>query len=202
MKPAILREMNRVICASCGVKVLPYEIMRSGSLETGYREICNQCFNTEVAKADGLTRFEHVKFAPVPIEDCTGASHLFYFRVRLFGIGVAIDAFELRKGYPFGYQFQIIADPEDDLMVVLGQLIEKIRRALSVKHITTGDFGWRIADHRVVRAVIQSDCRRGASLPVLAIDGREFSWHEFGRMLMTYEGWQLKLEIHDQSEEI
>ena len=202
MKPAILREMNRVICAGCGVKVLPYEIMRSGSLETGYREICNQCFNTEVAEADGLTRFEHVKFAPVPIEDCSGASHLFYFRIRLFGIGVAIDAFELARATLSATSFRSSPTPEDDLMVVLGQLIEKIRRALSVKHITSGDLGWQIADHRVVRAVIQSDCRRGASLPVLAIDGREFSWHEFGRMLMTYEGWQVKLEIRDQSEEI
>ena len=194
--------MNRVVCAGCGLKVLPYEIMHSGSAETGYREICNQCFNTEVAEADGLTKFEHVKFAPVSLDDCSGASHLFYFRVRLFGIGVAIDAFELREGYPFGYQFQIIADPEDDLMVLLGQMIKKIRRALSVKHLTRSQGSWQIADHRVVRAVIQSDCSRGAGMPVLAIDGREVSWHEFGRMLVAYEGWQLKLQIRDQSEEI
>lgn len=194
--------MNRVRCASCGLKVLPYEIMHSESAEKGYREICNQCFNTEVAKTDGLTRFEHVKFAPVAINDCNGTSHLFYFRIRLFGIGVAIDAFELREGYPFGYQFQIISDPEDDLMVLLGQMIEKIRRALSVKHLIKGESSWQIADHRVVRAVIQSDGGRNGSLPVLAIDGREVSWHEFGRMLMTYEGWQFKLEIRDQSEEV
>ena len=199
MTPAILREMNRVVCAGCGLQVLPYEIMRSGSVEKGYKEVCNQCFNQEIAAADGLTKFEHVKFAPVPLDDSAGNPHLFHFRVRLFGIGVAIDAFELREGYPFGYQFQIIADPEDDLMVLLGLLIEKIRRALSVKHLVQRNSSWAIADHRLVRAVIQADASR---MPVLAIDGREVSWPEFGRMIADYEGWQLKLEIRDQSEEI
>jgi hypothetical protein len=165
------------------------------------RKICNECFNTETARADGLDKFEHVQFEPVMLKDCTGAAHLFHFRVRLFGVGVSIDAFELREGYPFGYQFQIIGDPEDDLMVLLGKMIERIRRALSIKHLTKGEFGWQIAERQVVRAVIQSDCQP-VQMPVLAIDGREVSWQEFGRMLMTFEGWQFKLEIHDQSEEI
>jgi hypothetical protein len=33
------------------------------------------------------------------------------------------------------------------------------------------------------------------------IDGKELSWHEFGRMLMTYEGLHYKLEIFEGSEE-
>ncbi|MGH7107075.1 MAG: DUF7713 domain-containing protein [Acetobacteraceae bacterium] len=28
------------------------------------------------------------------------------------------------------------------------------------------------------------------------------AWEEFGRMLMSYEGWQFKLEIKDHSEEV
>ena len=34
----------------------------------------------------------------------------------------------------------------------------------------------------------------------LDVDGREISWDDFGRMLMTFEGWQLKMEIRDNSE--
>jgi hypothetical protein len=33
------------------------------------------------------------------------------------------------------------------------------------------------------------------------IDAREVSWDEFGRMLMTFEGWQFKLEIIEPDEE-
>jgi len=39
-------------------------------------------------------------------------------------------------------------------------------------------------------------------MPLLVIDGREVSWEEFGRMLMTFEGWQFRMEIGDPSEEV
>jgi hypothetical protein len=39
-------------------------------------------------------------------------------------------------------------------------------------------------------------------VPVLVIDGRQISWNEFGRMLMSFEGWQFKLEIRDKSEDL
>jgi hypothetical protein len=34
------------------------------------------------------------------------------------------------------------------------------------------------------------------------IDGQEITWEQFGRMLMSFEGWQFKLEIYDRSKEI
>jgi len=45
----------------------------------------------------------------------------------LFAAGVALDGFELRDGHPAGYQFQMIGDLEEDLLVLLGRLIEKMR---------------------------------------------------------------------------
>jgi hypothetical protein len=38
-------------------------------------------------------------------------------------------------------------------------------------------------------------------VPLIVVDGRAITWEEFGRMLMTFEGWQFKLEIRDKSEE-
>ncbi len=134
--------------------------------------------------------------------DCAGEIHEFHLRTHLFGPGVSLDAFELRDGSPGGYQFQIIGDPEDDLLVLLGRLIEKIRRALSVKHIVAGALGQQIADHRVVRGLIRWDDAHKGRIPRLVIDGREITWEDFGRMVMTYEGWQFKLQLHDKSEEI
>ena len=104
-------------CASCGQITPSYEIVNYGSMEHGSRQICRQCLNTEMAEAMGLEGFEHAKFEPVGLADCTGEVHEFHFRTNLFGPGVALDAFELRDGHPAGYQFQIIGDPEDDLLV-------------------------------------------------------------------------------------
>lgn len=157
--------------------------------------------NTEVAKSDGLDKFEHLRFDPVELADCTGKAHLFHFRTRLFGPGIALDAFELRDGNPGGYQFQLISEPEDDLPALLGRLIDKIRRALSTVHIGDGEFGLQITDHRMVRDLIGWDEAQDGRVPLLLIDGREIRWDELGRMLMSYEGWQFKLEIRDKSEE-
>jgi hypothetical protein len=37
--------------------------------------------------------------------------------------------------------------------------------------------------------------------PLLVIDGREITWEQFGKMLMTFEGWQFKLQLLDRSDE-
>jgi hypothetical protein len=87
-------------CASCGQVTPSYEIVNYGSMEHGYKEICLQCLNKEMAEAMGLEGFEHAKFEPVGLADCTGEVHEFHFRTNLFGTGVALDAFELRDGDP------------------------------------------------------------------------------------------------------
>jgi hypothetical protein len=155
-----------------------------------------------MAEAIGLEGFEHVKFQPVGLTDCAGELHEFHFRINLFGPGVAIDAFELRNGDPAGYQFQIIGEPEEDLLVLLGRLIQKMRRALAIKHLTHGKYGLEIADHRTVRAKIEADIDQDDRVPLLIIDGEDITWNEFGHMLMSFEGWQFKMAIADKSEEL
>jgi hypothetical protein len=201
MDRAQVRQTKECRCNGCGEIAPNYDIVNYGSIEKGYRQLCSQCFNAEIATSDGLDKFEHVRFDPVELADCKGEVHVFHFRTRLFGPGIALDAFELRDGHPAGYQFQVIGEPADDLLALLGRLIDKIRRALSLVHIGDGKFGLQIADHRVVRGMVGWDEAQGGRVPLLTIDGREISWEELGHMLMTYEGWQFKLEIRDKSEE-
>lgn len=201
MKQGEFTGKHEVRCDSCGQVAASYDIVSYGSIERGYRQLCSQCFNQDVAKLGGLDKFEHAKFAPVSLVDCDGEVHKFHFRTYLFGPGVALDAFELRDGDPSGYWFQIIGDPEEDRLALLGRLIEKIRRALSVKHLTSREFGLQIAD-RDVRGRIEWDDAHDGRVPVLVIDGREITWKNFGRMLMSFEGWQFHLNIRDKSEEV
>jgi hypothetical protein len=166
---------EQVRCVSCGQVVASYDIINAGSLEGGYRQLCTQCFNGEVANADGLDGFAHATLEPVDLTDRAGLVHEFHFRTRLFGSGVAMDAFELRNGQPAGYEFQIIGDPEEDLLVLLTRLIEKMRRALSTQHVTDGKLGLQIADHRVVRGRIEWDDAHEGHMPLLIIDGKEIT---------------------------
>jgi hypothetical protein len=193
---------HQIRCDDCGRSTPSYDIVHYGSIDKGYRLRCSRCFNAEVAKASGLEEFEHAAFEPVGLTDCSGELHEFHFRAHLFGTGIALDAFELRNGNPSGYFLQIVGHPEDDQFVLLGRLVEKMRRTLSVKHLKNGDYGLQIADHGVVRGRIEWDDANDGRFPLLVIDGREICWDQCGRMLMSYEGWQFKLTIADKSEEL
>jgi hypothetical protein len=63
-----------------------------------------------------------------------------------------------------------------------------------------GAHGLQISDRGIVRGRIESD--PGGETPVLVVDGRKISWDAFGRMVATYMGFQLKLELRDLSDEI
>jgi hypothetical protein len=193
---------EQILCAGCGQVTPGYEVVSYGSMEGGYRKLCGRCFNGMVAKLAGLKGFENIALDPVGITDSAGEIHQFHFRTHLFGPGVALDAFELRGGEPAGYQFQIIGEPEEDMLALLGRLIEKIRRALSVKHIAEGEHGIQIADHHVVRGRIEWDETSDGRVPLLVVDGREVAWEEFGRMLMGFEGFHFRLHLNDKSEEV
>ena len=46
-----------------------------------------------------------------------------------------------------------------------------------------------------MRGRITSDPDGEDDLPVIVVDGQPLGWDELGRMLMTYEGLQIRLEL-------
>jgi len=193
-------DVQKIRCEGCGELTPSHDVTTYGGIDSGHRQLCCRCFNAEVARLNGLKDFEDFRFEPIGLMDCAGETHEFHFRTRLLGHIVVLDAFELRDGSPSGYQCEMVGDPEDDLLGLLGRLVEKLRRMLSVKHLTGEDAEPQIAA-QTVRGRIDWDDSAVERTPLLVIDGREISWDEFGRMLMAFEGWQFKLEIVDRSDE-
>jgi hypothetical protein len=192
---------SMVSCDACGTTVPAYDVVNYGSIEQGYRGLCSRCFNAEVASALGLERFENVRLHPVAMVDCAGERHEFHFRMRLLGSMMALDAFEVEVGVPRGYQFQILGEPEDEPLSLLARLVARMRRSLSLKHLVPSEHGTEIADQTVCGRIEWDESAEGR-VPLLVIDGQEVSWEELGRMLMSFEGWQFRLEIRDRSEEV
>ena len=193
--------MSKSLCQACGAITAGHDIVHFGSGGDAYRDLCTACFNTEMAVRVGLHQFENVRFEPVRIVDCDGATHEFHFRTRLLGDILSLEGFELIGGAPAGYQFQMVGDAEEELFDLLGRLIEKIQRALSVKHIAHDRRGHHIVD-TIVRGRIEWDEAAEGRKPQVLVDGRTFSWDELGAMLMAFEGWQFKLGIFDSSDEV
>jgi hypothetical protein len=201
-KPPIVEPDRSMRCHTCGRAIAGFESVHYGSIEGGYRDLCNRCFNQEVAAA-GEIDFSHVQFEPLEIPDAVGAPHCFHFEVHLLGDRVSLEAFELVNGAPGGYQFQVLGDAEEDLFELMGQMVPRIRRLLAQQHLKTEPYmsGLHIAD-TLVRGRITWDENEDGRLPMLVIDGKEISWERFGRMVMGFEGWQFKFEIKDRSEEV
>lgn len=70
--------------------------------------------------------------------------------------------------------------------MLLGRLIEKIRRPLSIQQVNDGKFGLRIADHQIVQVLIEWDAAQDGRVPLLVIDGREITWEELDRMRTSF----------------
>jgi hypothetical protein len=101
----------------------------------------------------------------------------------------------------------LIGDIDKEIFELFGKLFERMRRGLNRNHLewdgTTNS--WQISEDDVVRARISSDLECDGDYghpPLIVIDGKEIRWDEFGRMLMTYEGFHFKLEIFDRSEDL
>lgn len=168
--------MQPIFCDACGLATPAYDTVHYGSEGGSYRTLCGRCFNTDVARRNGLTDFEHVRFEPIAMTDASGLAHEFRFRAHLFGSGVAVNAFELHDDHPAGYQFQVIGDPQADLLALLGRLIEKMRRALAIKHVEDTRLGLQVTDDLVVRGKIDCDLGEEDGMPTVIVDGRDVSW--------------------------
>ena len=193
--------MHQDRCEECGEVTPSYDTVHYGSMDSGYRQLCTRCFNTEVVDLHGVDDFENIRLEPIGLTDCAGEEHQFHFQTRLLGEIVSLEAFELRDGNPAGYTFQLIGKPDEDLFALLGRLIQRIRKELSVKNIEDGPHGLQFVDD-TVRGRIEWDEDEDGRVPLMGVDGREILWGEFGQMLMSREGWQFKLEIFDPSDEV
>lgn len=163
--------MTAALCDACQTAAFGYNTTHFRSINGQYRNLCSQCLNEEVARLNGRD-FEHVSFEPIDVTDATGRRRRFEFNLRLLGDRVALDAFEVINGESGGYTFQIVDSDDVDLFVLIGRLVDSIRRGVAVRYLNDGDFGLQIAD-KTVDAQIGYDPDSEGRTPLLVIDGRE-----------------------------
>lgn len=193
--------MDKRPCQDCGKMVAPYESVNLGSSDGTYRNVCMSCCNADIAKRAGLV-FNHPDFLPLKLTDKAGVEHRFHFTTRLLGDKVAIDGFEVRDDGPTGYRLMEISDdPEGDMMVPFKHLLNRLQQALARRHIKKDRHGWQVTKPGIVRGYITSDCGDDDSKPVVVIDGQELDWDTFGRLVLSHEGWQFKVEFYDMSQD-
>jgi hypothetical protein len=198
--------MNSSTCERCG-KLAPGHDFTHYTTDAETLLLCTQCFNADVADRSGIENFDNHPLDPISITADDGVIHQFHFRTRLLGDIVTLEAFELKDGEPAGYQFQMIGEPDEDRFIQLGGLVARIRGTLATKYLEDGSYGLQVKGMEVkgrIEADVSdaSDLYGATPLPMMVIDGREVSWEQFGEMLMSFEGFQFKLQIIDKSKDM
>ena len=184
-------------CKKCSVGIAGFESITV----SGDGNFCYRCYNRWIAlRMDAEVDDIHID--GVNMTGVDGRTHTFRVRSHLFGDKHVVQAIELQKGQPKGYDFEVMGTIDDDGVELFSLLYQRMREQLSRVHVEKGELGWQITEAGRVTGRIDSDLDAPERTPLVIIDGREFTWHEFGRMLMTYEGWAFDLQIRDRIEEV
>jgi hypothetical protein len=143
-----------------------------------------------------------VDFEPLSRRDCIGKEHLFHFVVRM-STGLGIEAFELVDGAPGGYQFFVLEPPHTAVKESYAKLVKKIEAGLAARYLRLSDFpGAGASQNRLylngtaVNGRIDEDEDEDGR-PVVMVDGRQYSWQEFGQFLTPFNGMTFRLECFD-----
>lgn len=187
-------------CEDCGNQIGFCDGVHLSGREGAGKLLCLECFNSFVSDRAGLD-FEHPRFLPIEMDDCDGNSHIFEFRTMLSGDVVTLRAVEPLDNGEEGYEFLVVGDPEGDPRAQFRRLYDCMLRELGRKHLVESDLGTHVTDAGEVRARITWDREYDGQVPLLVIDGREISWDDLGRMLMTYEGFKFKFKIFETDDE-
>jgi hypothetical protein len=124
--------------------------------------------------------------------DFAGRKRTFKTTLRETPGGLCAESVE-QTDAPGGYRFRGIA-PVGAPGVAYFELRKRMAHILNTRHIRRDEKGdaWS-ATHDVLRGRIDSDGKTGA--PLMVIDGIALSWDEFGRTLLTHEGWDFEFRF-------
>lgn len=181
-------------CGRCGRSIRPDESITVS--EVGQR--CYSCFNEEMATQIDV-EFDNTVLQPIVLVDHDGVPRTFEIRSMLVPTGHEMLAREMsdREG---GYRFAVLGDFDADALELFERLYEKMRAEMSVRHIEHTEHGLRLTKGDELVGRIEWDDDTSGETPMLVVDGKAVSWDQFGRMLMTHEGFTLRARVEDSIE--
>lgn len=197
MKTLWRKNMDKIICDRCGKNQNGMIVITAPS---GEINLCRDCHNDELAEAMGVENFKNF-IKTYQLEDADGELHVFEIQKEIFPMGIKWVANEIKNS---GYQFGFYAKLEDNPVECLQKLYRKINMGLSKKYVKKEQIeGQRIysLSEDMLEGRIEWDDEYNGEIPKIVIDGKTYSWHQVGKMLMSYEGWNVVMKISEMGED-
>lgn len=184
-------------CQWCGNESSGYGMIVLTIKKGESSQICTSCFNEYMSNMLEIKDFESYE-KEIIFKDYDDVEHPFKITNRIHPTGVSWEAVETLEEDKIGYLFQTHQEFDEDPRVALERLYKKIEVGLSRKFIERRvSFGREFNSLRndIAEGRIEWDEKYEVNIPKFIIDGEEYSLDELGRMLMSYERWNFKLEI-------
>jgi hypothetical protein len=192
-------------CDECGQTKAALGFVSLSSDESGpARHVCSACFNRWYMQRAGLPELETVDFEPMTRCDSVGKQHTFHFVVHM-STGLGIKAFEWVGDGPGGYQFFVLEPPEMPVREAYAKLVKKIEAGLAVRYLRSSDFpGSGASQNRLYLngTAVNGRIDEREGTPTVVVDGREYTWEEFGEFLSSFNGFNFRLECFDACESV
>lgn len=189
--------MSKDKCDKCG-KTITYGGVCLGESPDHARELCEDCYNEEIADRYGIKHFSDYE-RTYRVKDCDGKAHTFAISQHIFPMIIQWEACELIDD-DIGYKFVVHAQMDENPKISLRRLYQKVQNGLSKTFIEdetaySQKFYTLKTDQFTGR--IEWDDAYDGRIPQIVIDGKTYSWEQIGEMMMTYEGFIIKVQIKD-----
>ncbi|MBU9711688.1 DUF7713 domain-containing protein [Evansella tamaricis] len=161
---------------------------------------CVRCYNKEMEDVLELKLEAHPEFFIVP--DSRGVRREFRINQHLHPMGISMEA---EESIEYGYKFSVQGELDCNQAELFQQLVDKVKRGLAKTYIknSVSPTGKPVEyiEHAVVVGRIEYD-EGNEDVPIIVIDGKPYTWYQFGRMVNSYEGFQIKVKMIDMVDEV
>jgi len=157
---------------------------------------------TEITLSFGRTKKKGNDMDAKEFTDVDGKKRMFEFKSFPCPTGFVYEATEIQNGEPKGMRFSVLGT-ENEAEVWRYKLEERLKKALKVKHIEyhKESHTWTTCD-QIIRGQIRWDDETEGETPLIVVDGKDLTWTEFGKTIMTYEGFQFVMRFVDPSDDM
>lgn len=164
--------------------------------------MCKDCYNKYASDLYGIDNYTDFEKEKVFI-DCDGIEHNFNVEKIIHPMSIGWEAKEYLDEGNIGYSFEVYQEVDESSINAINRLYKKIEKGLSKKFIEkTESFGREFCTLKddVAEGRIEWDDNYDGEVPKFIIDGQEFTLHDLGKMMMSCEGWNFRLEIIEPTE--
>ena len=122
-----------------------------------------------------------------------GKTHNFEIEFLIFPTGKSLIATEIGKTKR---RVEVFGEIEDDQNVMLELLKKRIKKALSTAYMRPDGYFSK------GKAVGYIEYNHDRDAHDVIIDGKPYTWSELEKNISSHEGWQIKIEFSDASDEL